>query len=113
MLLVEDEPLIALDGEAILMSLGVARVVWARGVAEALSAMQAETFDVAILDLRLDKDSSLPLAQELAKLGVPFGFLTGYQADALPDEFKDRPMVPKPFNADLLGGLLHDLLPSP
>ena len=111
-LLVEDEPLIALDGEAILVSLGVAQVVGARGVADALAALQSETFDAAILDLRLDRDSSLPVARRLADLGVPFGFLTGFQADAIPEEFKDRPVAPKPFNPDLLLNLLRALLPQ-
>ena len=112
-LLVEDEPLIALDGEAILLSLGVAQVVCARGVADALAALRSETFDAAILDLRLDRDSSLPLAHRLTGLGIPFGFLTGYHADAIPDEFKDRPVVPKPFDADLLLQLMRKLVPVP
>jgi DNA-binding response OmpR family regulator len=109
-LLVEDEPLIAIDGQAMLLAMGVARVVCTRGVAITLDALQRETFDAAILDLRLDQDSSIPLARRLDDLGVPFGFLTGYQGDAIPEEFKDRPIVAKPFNAEQLQQLVRTLI---
>ena len=38
----------------------------------------------------------------MAAAGVPFAFLTGYQGDAIPPTFKDRPVVAKPFTPDLL-----------
>jgi DNA-binding NtrC family response regulator len=109
-LLVEDEPLIALDGEAILHAMGVGEVVWVRTVADGLNALGARPFHAAFLDLRLGQDSSIPLAQRLASLNVPFGFLTGFQGDAIPEEFKDCPILIKPFTPDQLGKLLQNLL---
>ena len=112
-LLVEDETIIAMDAEVILQALGVSEVVCVRTVADGLVAIDAGTFDAAILDVRLGQESSLPLAERLAGLGVPFGYLTGYQSTATPVEFKDRPIVSKPFTADDLAGLLRTLLARP
>ena len=109
-LLVEDEPLIAMDGEAILLSLGAAHVAIARSVAYALHAIDGQTFHAAILDLRLGAETSVPLAVRLQELGVPFGFLTGYSGDAIPDPFKDRPVAAKPFAPDGLSKLLQALV---
>jgi len=109
-LVVEDEPLIAIDGEAILRSFGVSEVVCVRTVADGHLALDARLFHAAFLDLRLGQDSSIPLAQRLASLNVPFGFLTGFQGDAIPDEFKSRPILIKPFTPDQLGKLLRNLI---
>ena len=109
-LLVEDEPLIAIDGEDILRAMGVSEVMWVRTVADGLQALAGQPFHAACLDLRLGQESSLPLAQRLASLNVPFGFLTGFQDDAIPQEFKDRPIVPKPFTPQQLGDLLRSLV---
>lgn len=101
-LLAEDEPLIAMDGEAVLQALGVQLVVPVRSLSEGLKAIGASALDAAFLDLRLGADNSLPLADRLAALGVPFAFLTGYQGDAIPVAYKDRPVVAKPFTPEAL-----------
>lgn len=109
-LLVEDEPLIAMDGLAILLARGAAHVAWARNVDEALRAIAAEAFQAVILDLRLGEETSLPLALRLGEMGVPYGFLTGYRDDDIPEPFRGRPMLPKPFTAEQLSRLLHQLI---
>jgi CheY-like chemotaxis protein len=112
-LLAEDEPLIAMDGEAVLQALGVQVVVPARSLSEGLKAVDASALDAAFLDLRLGADTSLPLAERLAALGVPFAFLTGYQGDAIPATYKDRPVIAKPFTPEsLLQGLFAMLRKS-
>jgi CheY-like chemotaxis protein len=108
-LLVEDEPLILMDSEAMLKSLGAAKVSLARNVAEGLQALDNERPSLAILDYRLKGENSLPLARRLAELGVRFGFLTGYEGDGIPREFRDRPLLAKPFTAAQLLGLLRTL----
>lgn len=112
-LLVEDEPLIALDGEATLLSLGVGRIAIAHNVEQAQRIIDEGAVDAAILDLRLGADSSVVLAERLETMGVPFGFLTGYVGDSLPDRFKCRPYVAKPFSTGELTRLLNALLPPP
>jgi len=109
-LLVEDEPLIAIDGEAMLLTLGADSVVTAHSVSQALQAVDGQSFHAAILDLRLGNDTSLVLAARLQELGVPFGFLTGYAGDVLPEHLKDCPIVRKPFAVDDLSRLLRTLL---
>ena len=109
-LLVEDEPLIGFDTQTTLQSFGVAHVTWVRGAADALSKIETETFNAAILDLQLGGESSLPLAQRLEELGVPYGFVTGHSDKAIPPEFRDRPVVSKPFTGDQIHNLLHALV---
>jgi CheY-like chemotaxis protein len=112
-LLAEDEPLIALDAESTLQAIGVGEIIWVRTATDGLNALAACKFDAAFLDLRLGNDSSLPLARALSAERVPFGFLTGYQGDAVPAEFKAVPMVAKPFTPAQLADLLQSLLGRP
>lgn len=111
-LLVEDEPLIAIDSDDMLRAMGVDDVVCVRTVADGMSALDANPFHAALLDLRLGENSSVPLAQRLAAVNIPFGFLTGFQDNAIPQEFRDRPVVIKPFTAAQLGALLSNLVGS-
>ena len=109
-LLVEDEPLIALDAEDLLRGMGVADVVCSRSLAEGMSAVDTETVHVALLDVRLGPESCLPLAERLAAAKVPFGFMTGLRDDGIPAAFKDRPIVTKPFTRQQLANLLSTLV---
>jgi DNA-binding response OmpR family regulator len=109
-LLVEDEPLIALDAEDLLRGMGVADVACARSVAEGMSVLDAQTFHVALLDVRLGAESCLPLAERLAASNVPFGFMTGLRDDAIPEVFKDRPIIAKPFTRQHLANVLGALV---
>ena len=111
-LLVEDEPLIAIDTQDTLRAFGVDEVVWARNIAEAEAAIETDTFQLALLDLRLGSHSSVPIAQRLAARNVPFAFLTGFQDSGVPPELKDRPIVTKPFAQEQLRTLLR-LLTTP
>jgi DNA-binding response OmpR family regulator len=112
-LLVEDEVLIAFDCEALLLGLGVSEVCRVRNVAEGLGALDAGTFDAAVLDVRLGAEDSMPLARRLEELGVPFGFMSGLADDAIPAELKSRPQMPKPFNLEEVRKLLSAVLGTP
>jgi DNA-binding NtrC family response regulator len=109
-LVVEDEVLIALDCEAMLMALGISQVRRARTVADGLGALDRQRFNAAILDVRLGTDNSMPLANRLAELGTPFGFLTGFADGAIPSEHSHRPVMPKPFHAGEVEKLMRALL---
>jgi CheY-like chemotaxis protein len=109
-LLVEDEPLIAIDGADMLRAMGVADVVSAHSVAAGLHVLARQEVQAALLDVYLGSDFSFPLARRRASLGVPFGFLTGLQNDPLLEEFKERPVLAKPFTSEQLGDLLTILL---
>ena len=118
-LVVEDEFLIMLDIQGILEAAGASSIITASRVDDALTAIannqNADCFDVAVLDLKLDKDSSAPIAERLAALGVPFIFLTGAPTDVeLARQFASAPIVGKPFDSAALLTALHQMVtPAP
>ena len=77
-LVVEDEPFIALDVAELLETAGC-RVLGPFGcLEEGLEAAEKGNFDLAVLDVKLRGAAVWPLAQLLRARGVPFVFLTGY-----------------------------------
>jgi CheY-like chemotaxis protein len=77
-LVVEDEPIVAMMLEEWLEDLG-ARVVGPAGtVAEALALVDSTHIDVALLDVNLGNERSGAVADRLRERGVPFVFATGY-----------------------------------
>jgi light-regulated signal transduction histidine kinase (bacteriophytochrome) len=114
-LLVEDSTLLALDAEEILLKLGFERVEVAGTVAAALAAIQQtdEEFGFALLDLNLGDDAtSLPIAEELHRRGVPFAFATGYgKGVQLPPELAGAaPVVAKPYRSGDIAKLVSSAL---
>lgn len=79
-LIVDDEPLIAMLAGDWLDELGHETVGPALSLAEALALADGD-FDAAILDVSLGADTSFALADRLMARGVPFAFATGYVAD--------------------------------
>ena len=69
-------------------------------LAEALAAAKAEACDAAVLDVNLDGARVFEVAEALSRRGVPFLFVTGYDAGMLPREYADRPRLAKPFRLD-------------
>jgi len=101
-LVVEDEPLIALALEETLAEHGFVVVASARTVAVALRHIAGAQFDVALLDLAIGAESVEPVADRLAATGLPFVFTTGYGRSALPPAHAARPIVEKPFRTEAL-----------
>ncbi len=100
-LIVEDEPLIAMMLEDFLEVLdkGVAGTV--DSVADALSRISQGGIDGAILDVNLrGGEKSTAIAEALADGGIPFVFATGGGDDGIDARFRDRPRLQKPFTMD-------------
>ena len=74
----------------------------AGSVATALELIAARAPEFALLDVGLARENSLAVAERLAALKIPFAFVTGYGADKVPQEFADRPRLPKPCSSDAL-----------
>jgi DNA-binding response OmpR family regulator len=116
LLVVEDEFLILLDIQSTLETAGAKSVVTASRVQDALNAIAdsekiGARFDAALLDLKLDHESSAPIAERLASAGVPFIFLTGAPTDiALAKQFGSIPIVGKPFDSATLLAALSNAL---
>jgi len=102
LLVVEDEFLIALDIESILQG-GGADVQTANRVEQALALIKTEgPFDAAVLDHKLERETSAAIAERLQADGVPFVFLTGAGDAATVMQFKNAPVVGKPFDSEAL-----------
>jgi DNA-binding NtrC family response regulator len=106
-LVVEDEFLIAMEVEDILRASG-AEVVGPFGRVEpALGAVQKEVLDGAVLDVRLDGETSEQVAAELISRGVPVLLTTGYEAEQLPPALRHLPRLRKPFDERDLRDMLE------
>ena len=88
-LIVDDEPLIALMAEEWLSELEHAVVGPAYDLDGALALAEREHPDAAILDLTLGARDSYPVACRLRALSIPFAFASGHGRDALTPEFRD------------------------
>jgi CheY-like chemotaxis protein len=106
LLVVEDEVMISTLIEDMLAELGHRVVGLAASVEEAAGLAAGAEFDVALLDVNLQGQTVESIAATLARRGKPFVFTTGYGERAIPPAFKDRPLLPKPYQIDQLGAML-------
>lgn len=106
-LIVEDDPIIALDFEDTILGLGVKTVRAAANVAKALELIADRPPEFALLDVSLIREKSFAVAERLEALKIPFAFVTGFGADVrLPTVFACKPRLPKPYSTDALEALL-------
>ena len=106
-LIVEDDPIIALDFEDTILGFGVKTVRTAPNVAKALGMIADQPPAFALLDVSLIREKSFAVAERLEALKIPFAFVTGYGVDAkLPAAFLNTPRLAKPYSTDALLVLL-------
>src|SRR5690242_11941135 len=102
-LVVEDVFMLALDIAEQLIGAGCTVVGPAPTVQQALDKIDGIALDGAVLDVNLRGERSFPLAEHLARGGIPFIFLTGYDSvTVFPKSFRDTPKLTKPVDYDLL-----------
>jgi len=107
---VEDEYLIRMLLEDMLAEIGFTVTAAAGTVGEAVDLAKAGEFDVAILDVNLDGQEVYPVSAILDERGVPFVFVTGYGGRGLPEPYRDRSTLQKPFQLDDLKRTLLALI---
>jgi CheY-like chemotaxis protein len=100
-LVVEDEPLEALDYCDRLSEAGAEVVGPFAAVADALEAIGTEAVDVALLDYALADRNSQELQAALETRDIPFVVLTGYPR-VLVRRSEQQVVLSKPVSADLL-----------
>lgn len=106
-LVVEDDPIIAMDFEDTILRLGVKTVRSAGTVTRALQLIEERAPDFALLDIGLVRENSFAVAERLEVLGIPFAFVSGYDGNAaLTDAFAQKPRLPKPCTTDALEATL-------
>jgi CheY-like chemotaxis protein len=109
-LVVEDVYLIRMLLEDMLADLGFGVGAAVGTIAEASEFAAKGDFHVAILDVNLDGEEVFPVADILIKRGLPFTFVTGYGENSLPEPYRGRPSLQKPFQAEHLKTTLNGLL---
>lgn len=96
-LIVEDEPLIAMMLEDFLDSLGHRIAGTCESVADALALVEQGGFDVAIIDVQLKNGERVwPVADRLADSGKPFVLATGGHVEPPPERHASAPVLSKP-----------------
>jgi DNA-binding NtrC family response regulator len=102
-LIVEDDPIIALGLEDTILGFEVATVRTAATVARALEMIAERAPDFALLDVGLGREKSFAIAERLEALKIPFVFVTGYGAtDRFPARFANKPRLNKPCSTEAL-----------
>lgn len=94
-LVVEDEPVVAMYLEDILAGLGCQTVGPATRLADGLAMAENELLGAAILDINLGGERSTPIAEALRRRGVPFAFASGY--GTRPEGYETQPLIEKPY----------------
>jgi two-component sensor histidine kinase len=102
LLLVEDEPLIAMMMKETLAELDFEIRGPIGNVEEALTEIAQGAVNAAILDINLNGSSVYPVADALAARDIPFVFVTGYTRQAVEQRFAGVPVLSKPVDRDLL-----------
>ena len=99
-LVVEDEPLIAMMLEDFLETLGHTIAASCDNLSDALRQADLDGYDVAILDVNLKGESVWPVAEKLKARGVPFIIASGGHVEPPPAQFASAPMLEKPYTID-------------
>ena len=109
-LVVEDEPLVALQLQADLESAGLHVVGPIGNLAQGIAAATSEEFDAALVDVSLGQDTSAPIADQLLLRRIPFAFATGYaDVSLLPAHLRRITRLSKPYAAHQVRELLDGL----
>jgi DNA-binding response OmpR family regulator len=99
-LIIEDETMVAMMIEDVLAELGCTYTGPFGSIDAAMRAIEIESFDIALLDINLNGETSYPIARHLDRIGTPFVFISGYEK---PDNAEWRYLyITKPFK---IGGL--------
>ena len=109
-IIIEDEPLVAMDAASSLIAVGCEVVGSAGTIEQARKLVASAECDAAILDVNLAGEPIDQLAAALTQKNVPFVFVTGYGRGVLPRGFRDGLMLNKPFSHDQLVAAVELLL---
>ena len=97
-LVVEDEAMISMLLEDMVSDAGAEIIGPIATFEDALVFARRAEFEVAVLDLNLNGKLSYPIAQAIRERRIPVIFATGYGIHGVRDEFRDCPVLQKPFS---------------
>jgi DNA-binding NtrC family response regulator len=110
-LVVEDDPLIALDLSQIIAEATGAEVVVAMSVAAAEQQL-ARRVDFVLLDVNVCHETTFTLARRLMEQGVSCAFASGASLAIIPDDLKAMPFLAKPCRAQVVISAVRAALPT-
>jgi DNA-binding response OmpR family regulator len=99
-LILEEQPSIAMRLVAILQEAGCRISGPAEDVCEALNLIGRDTIDAAILDVKIAGNSTLPVARELARRSIPYVFTSGNKSRRLDQRCAPAKVITKPYSAE-------------
>ena len=111
-LVLEDEPLIAMMMRGWLTDLGCETVGPAHTVPSALALIEDGPLDGAILDVTIGDQDCFPVADALRHKGIPFALATGRALGSLAASYADAPSLSKPYDFAAVRGVVAELLDS-
>jgi CheY-like chemotaxis protein len=106
-LVLEDEPLVAMMTCRVIEQLG-ASIVGPFGRLEEAREVSLDSLDAAVLDVNVNGELVYEFATEIKSRGKPILFVTGYHAGAIEKEFSDVPVLTKPIEPDTLAAMLAE-----
>ena len=109
-LVIEDSPIVADDTGEIIRSLGGEVVGPAPNMAAALQLAEGEQFDAAVVDINIRGGKAFSVLSILDRRKIPFLLTSGYANWSMPDEWQERPRLPKPYSESALREQLERLV---
>lgn len=108
-LIVEDEPLVAMLLLDFLEELGCQIAAQVSSVGEGLEKLKDTSFDLAILDVNLRGQRVWPLADALQQQGKPFVLATGYDGNETQQRYPRAVALAKPYDLQAVQKTLEKL----
>ncbi|MCW1432082.1 response regulator [Novosphingobium sp. JCM 18896] len=109
-LILEDEPLIAMELQETLEALGYEVAGPVSNCEAALELIWSDAVDAAVLDLILGEGTCEVVANELSLSGIPWAFASGYDTHELHEQFPEVPIIEKPSRSESVATVVKALL---
>jgi len=109
-LIVDDEPLIAMDLEYMLVEAGFIIAGVTGNLQRALSLVESGICDAAVLDANLNGLSAAPIAVAMVARGLPFLVLSGYAPDQQHEALRAGRCLQKPADPVRVIKVLNQIL---
>jgi CheY-like chemotaxis protein len=109
-LVVEDSPVVAPFTADILAELGCKVLGPAPNMAAARALVDSAEFDAALMDIHIRGERVFPLCDMLVARGVPFVLTSGYADWTMPEKWRDRPRLQKPYTIEQVERALRQVL---
>ena len=109
-LVIEDSPVVAPFTVELLNELGFEVVGPAPNMAAARALVDDDKIDAALLDVHIRGERVFPICELLESRGVPFILTSGYADWQVPDKWRDRPRLQKPYTIAQVEAALAPLI---